>query len=167
MAPDHVVLQEEENVDLAARNAALQERIAELEALAAAAEAAAQAYQQQQKQQQEHQEPRTPQHQIKGSLLQDSMQERATSVLKRAADARRLSGLCEVSDEFVSDTGPPFMLCCVMLWVKDWLPSSTKLMHDLACRMLECFNSFCPWSYCWQGAKQGLGKRGQPHNAPA
>jgi hypothetical protein len=89
-------LQEEENMDLASRNAQLQQRIAELEALAEAAEAAAQA----QQQQADSPEPTTPQHQRMGALgLNDegaSMQERATSVLKRAAAASRLSGMYEV-----------------------------------------------------------------------
>lgn len=85
-------------MDLACRNAHLQQRIAELEALAAAAEAAAQA------QQAASPEPSTPQHQRMRALglggdgeAPASVQERATSVLKRAAAASRLSGLYEVS----------------------------------------------------------------------
>lgn len=80
---------------LASKNAQLQQRIAELEALA---EAAAQA--QQQQEQADSPEPTTPQHQRMRALgLNDegpSMQERATSVLKRAAAASRLSGMYEV-----------------------------------------------------------------------
>lgn len=82
-------------MDLAGRNAQLQQRIAELEALAAAAEAAAQA-----QQQVSSPEPTTPQHhRVRALGLCDdgaSMQERATSVLKRAAAASRLSGMYEV-----------------------------------------------------------------------
>lgn len=85
-------------MDLASRNAQLQQRIAELEALAEAAEAAAQVQQQQQA---DSPEPTTPQDQRMRALgLNDegtSMQERATSVLKRAAAASRLSGMYEVS----------------------------------------------------------------------
>lgn len=96
-----VLAQEEENTDLAARNAQLQQRIAELEALAQAAEAAAQARQQQQQEDQEaaSPEPITPQHQrlrAAGLGEPNDMQERATSVLKRAAAASRLSGMYEV-----------------------------------------------------------------------
>lgn len=90
-------LQEDENMDLASRNAQLEKRIAELEALAAAAEAAAQAHQQQRE---ASPEPFTPQQQrVRGPGLGDDaadVQERATSVLKRAAAARRLSGMYEV-----------------------------------------------------------------------
>lgn len=106
--------QEEENLDLAQRNAQMQQRIEELEALAAAAEAAAaQAQAQQQVQDDSSPEPCTPQHQrMCGGVMVgmaadgdeggdgdggcDSMQERATSVLKRAAAASRLSGMYQV-----------------------------------------------------------------------
>lgn len=97
-----LLLQEEENVDLASRNAQLQQRIVELEVLAEAAEAAVQAQQQQQQQQLQpcaSPEPCTPQHQcMKATALGEDgadMQERATSVLKRAAAASRLSGMYE------------------------------------------------------------------------
>jgi hypothetical protein len=92
-------LQEDENSDLAVKNVQLQQRITELEALAAAAEAAAQVQQQQQRDE-ESPEPSTPQHQhmrMLGLCGDDaSMQERATSVLKRAAAASRLSGMYQV-----------------------------------------------------------------------
>jgi hypothetical protein len=112
MCTSHARRQEDENMHLAARNSELAQRIAELEALAEAAEAAAQAYQQQQLEQQQQQaalaaaqqqqqEPATPAHLLKTGLQDGgagggSVKARATTVLKRAADARRLSGMYEV-----------------------------------------------------------------------
>jgi hypothetical protein len=137
-------LQEEENMDLASRNTHLQQRIAELEALAEAAEAAAQA--QQQQRDEASPEPSTPQHQRMRALgICDegaSMQERATSVLKRAAAASRLSGMFEVSDHV-----PWWSLCtcrhaafevrlllqqaAVGMSVEAWTHASTVLLLSL------------------------------------
>jgi hypothetical protein len=95
-------------MDLASMNAHLQQRIAELEALAEAAEAAAQA--QHQQRDEVSPEPSTPQHQrMRATCICDegaSMQERATSVLKRAAAASRLSGMFEVRE---------YVRCCPLL----------------------------------------------------